>query len=50
VLLLDECTLSEEGWGLLEFGEICPAAGRDWTDDGEVHEASRPKGAAAGRG
>ena len=43
-LLLDECTLPEEGWGVLEFSEISSAAGRDWTDDGEVHEASKPKG------
>jgi integrase len=43
-LLLDECTLPEQGWGLMEFSEISSAAGRDWTDDGEVHEASRPKG------
>ncbi len=43
-LLLDECTLPEQGWGLLEFSEISSAAGRDWTDDGEVHEASKPKG------
>jgi len=43
-LLLDECTLPEQGWGLLEFSEISSAAGRDWTDDGEVHEASTPKG------
>lgn len=39
-LLLDECTLPE---GMLEFSEISSAAGRDWTDDGEVHEASKPK-------
>ena len=43
-LLLDECTLPDQGWGLLEFSEISSAAGRDWTDNGEVHEASRPKG------
>src|SRR5260370_31177194 len=43
-LLLDECTLPERGWGLLEFSEISSAAGRDWTDDGEVHQASKPKG------
>ena len=30
---------------MLEFGEISSAAGRDLTDDGEVHQASRPKGA-----
>jgi hypothetical protein len=29
---------------LPEFSEISSAAGRDWADDGEVHEASRPKG------
>lgn len=43
-LLLDECTLPVQGWGVLEFSEISSAAGRDWTDDGQVHEASRPKG------
>ena len=43
-LVLDECTLPGSGWGLLEFSEISSAAGRDWTDDGEVHELSRPKG------
>jgi len=43
-LLLDECTLPDTGWGLLEFSEITSAAGRDWTDDGEVHEARAPKG------
>lgn len=30
--------------GQLEFSEISSAAGRDWTDGGEVHEASQPKG------
>jgi integrase len=29
---------------LLEFSEVRSAAGRDWTDDGEVHEARKPKG------
>lgn len=43
-LLLDECTLPDRGWGQLEFSEISSAAGRDWTDGGEVHEASKPKG------
>jgi integrase len=43
-LVLDECTLPEQGWGLLEFSEISSAAGRDWTHDGEVHQASKPKG------
>ena len=43
-LLLDECKLPKQGWGLLEFSEISSAAGRDWTDDGKVHAASTPKG------
>ena len=43
-LLLDECKLPEQDWGVLEFSEISWAAGRDWTDDGQVHEVSRPKG------
>jgi integrase len=43
-LLLDECKLPEQGWGLLEFSEVRSAAGRDWTDDGEVHETRKPKG------
>jgi hypothetical protein len=43
-LQLDECTLPESGWGLLEFSEVRSAAGREWTDDGEVHELRKPKG------
>jgi hypothetical protein len=30
--------------GLLEFSEVRSAAGREWTDDGEVHETRSPKG------
>jgi integrase len=43
-LALDECRLPDEGWGLLEFSEVRSAAGREWTDDGEVHERRGPKG------
>jgi hypothetical protein len=43
-LMLDECKLPDQGWGLLEVSEIRSAAGREWTDDGEVHEARSPKG------
>jgi integrase len=43
-LLEDECKLPDQGWGFLEFSEVSSAAGRDWTDDGEVHEARKPKG------
>ena len=43
-LLASECELPAEGWGSLEFREVHSAAGREWTDDGEVHEARKPKG------
>jgi integrase len=43
-LLEDECHLPEHGWGLFEFSEVSSAAGRDWTNDGQVHEARKPKG------
>jgi integrase len=43
-LMLDECKLPEQGWGLLEFSEMRSAAGREWTDDGEVHDVRGPKG------
>jgi integrase len=40
----DECHLPAAGWGLIEFSQTHSAAGRDWTDHGEVHEARAPKG------
>jgi len=40
----DDCHLPAIGWGLIEFSETHSAAGRDWTDDGEVHEPRAPKG------
>jgi integrase len=43
-LLLHECRLPEVGWGLQEFSKIRSAAGREWTDDGDVHETRKPKG------
>ena len=43
-LLLDECELPATCWGRLEFREVRSAAGREWTDDGQVHEARKPKG------
>jgi integrase len=43
-LRLDECELPSAGWGLLEFREVRSAAGREWTDDGQVHEVRKPKG------
>jgi hypothetical protein len=38
------CFLPAEGWGRLVFQEVRSAAGREWTDDGEVHETRSPKG------
>jgi hypothetical protein len=38
------CSLPESGWGLLTFGDSSPAAGRDFTDDGQVHEHRGLKG------
>ena len=43
-LLLDDCELPAAGWGCLEFREVHSAAGREWTDDGQVHEVRKPKG------
>ncbi|KAA2252170.1 tyrosine-type recombinase/integrase [Solihabitans fulvus] len=34
----DDCTLPAEGWGSLALGESRPAAGKRWTDSGEVHD------------
>lgn len=47
------CQLPGEGWGRLIFADASPAAGRDFTNDGRVHEArglkGRPRQAAARR-
>jgi integrase len=43
-LLESGCTLPESGWGLLTFGDSSPAAGKDFTDDGAVHENRGLKG------
>jgi integrase len=52
-LTKDDCHLPEEGWGRLIFADTSPAAGKDFTDDGRVHEArglkGRPRQAAARR-
>jgi integrase len=33
-----DCTLPAQGWGELTLGESRPAAGKRWTDSGEVHD------------
>ncbi len=40
----DGCVLPETGWGRLIFSDSSPAAGRDFTDDGRVHEERGLKG------
>jgi integrase len=34
----DDCELPKTGWGVLMLGESRPAAGKRWTDSGEVHD------------
>ncbi len=43
-LTRDGCRLPEKGWGRLIFSESSPAAGREFTDDGKVHEDRGLKG------
>ena len=43
-LTQDGCHLPDTGWGRLIFSESSPAAGRDFTDDGRVHEDRGLKG------
>ena len=35
----DNCCLPATGWGLIEFSDTRSAAGRDWTDHGDVRGA-----------
>ena len=52
-LIKSSCHLPGEGWGRLIFSDASPAAGRDFTDDGQVHEGrglkGRPRQSAARR-
>jgi integrase len=52
-LTKDGCQLPYDGWGRLIFAEASPAAGKDFTDTGQVHEhrglKGRPRQAAARR-
>ena len=43
-LTKDGCHLPENGWGRLMFSDSSPAAGREFTDDGQVHEDRGLKG------
>ena len=52
-LTKEGCHLTTEGWGRLIFADTSPAAGRDFTNDGRVHEdrglEGRPRQASARR-
>jgi integrase len=43
-LTKDGCHLPDSGWGRLIFSDSSPAAGREFTDDGRVHEERGLKG------
>jgi hypothetical protein len=48
-LTREACYLPESGWGHLIFADASPAAGRAYTDDGQVHEDRGLKGRTRGR-
>lgn len=48
-LTKDSCHLPDRGWGYLTFADASPAAGRAFTDDGQVHEHRGLKGRNKGR-
>jgi integrase len=48
-LARDGCYIPGSGWGYLTFAESSPAAGRAFTDDGQVHEHRGLKGRTRGR-
>ncbi len=43
------CYLPDRGWGQLTFADSSPAAGKAFTDDGQVHEHRGLKGRTKGR-
>lgn len=47
-LTLDDCELPESGWGRLLLAGSSPAAGRQWTDDGRLHQVRGLKHRAEG--
>jgi integrase len=48
-LTIDGCHLPAQGWGQLTFADSSPAAGKAFTDDGQVHEHRGLKGRTRGR-
>ena len=48
-LTREACHLPEQGWGYLIFADASQAAGKAYTDDGQVHEHRGLKGRTKGR-
>ncbi|MGH3225934.1 MAG: tyrosine-type recombinase/integrase, partial [Streptosporangiaceae bacterium] len=48
-LTREACYLPDTGWGHLTFADSSPAAGKAYTDDGQVHEHRGLKGRTKGR-
>jgi hypothetical protein len=48
-LTREACHLPGSGWGHLTFADASPAAGKAYTDDGQVHEHRGLKGRTKGR-
>jgi integrase len=48
-LTREGCHLPDSGWGHLTFADSSPAAGKAYTDDGQVHEHRGLKGRTKGR-
>lgn len=48
-LTKERCYLPEQGWGRLDFADASPAAGKAYTDDGQIHENRGLKGRHKGR-
>ncbi|MFF1379227.1 hypothetical protein ACFVYL_23770, partial [Streptomyces sp. NPDC058308] len=46
-LRLEQCHLPETGWGMLNLSGGVITAGKEWTDDGAVHEVHSLKRRAA---
>ncbi|MEO3829907.1 tyrosine-type recombinase/integrase [Actinomadura sp. B10D3] len=47
-LTLDDCELPATGWGRLLLAGSSPAAGKQWTDDGQYHQPRSLKARAQG--
>ncbi|WP_405777829.1 hypothetical protein [Streptomyces sp. NBC_01538] len=48
-LRIDQCHLPKTGWGMLNLSGGVVTSGKEWTDDGEVHELPRSSAARQAR-